>query len=667
MRLPAPLWIDVRSSSTGTVTGGERAVGSLTAPTDVLEDLGPEILWALPSPEPEAGAPAEIRQAPPQPIESTGRRRRRWLQAIILAIPVVLLTAAAWTHRSMFVDGFIYLHIVQNILAGHGPVFNQGQRVEAFTSPAWTFLLAAVGFLTPFPLDWIAVVFGILLTVGGTVVAILSSARLVHRAVPRAFLLPLGAVVFLAVPAVWSLASMGLETGLSFFWIAICFALLVRWGRSAVARMPRTGLMVLGLGPLIRPELALDSLVFIVALLWVDRSHQGWRGRLRIMAWAALVPLVYQIFRMGYYGALVANTATAKEASLPRVGRGLEYFADFVGPYWLFIPALALLVGAYYPLASAFRRSAGNDRSLAALLALPVAGALNAGYIIAMGGDYVHARLLIAPFFAACVPVATVPLGRKYLISLLVLPWAMVCAFSLRSTDDSQWSTTPFIMVNGHGNVSPPRDLSGSGGENSQWTPAPGVYAEFGRPGIPHRLDVVPAPGIHSPIIATSWIGTEPYELGTGVQFLDLLGLADPLTAHLELTHRGRYSGHEKPLPTPWIAALLTANGSSTAAFDTIQDQRPAQFTALIPTVSGQQLQIETAWARAALQCPAIHDLEYGPGSPLTVESFFSNIVHSFSRTTLRIPPNPETAYHQFCGPGTPPQVTAATHGASGS
>ncbi len=653
---------DLGPASTGIVDIGERVVDTLTVQTDLLDELEPEVLLDLLSLEQEAGGPVEIGKAPSAPIESPPHRSRRWLQAVVLLIPVVLLTAVAWTHRSMFVDGFIYLHIVQNILAGHGPVFNQGHRVEAFTSPAWTFILAAAGFLTPFPLDWIAVVLGILLTVGGTSIAILSSARLVHRAAPRTFLLPLGAVVFLAVPAVWSLASMGLETGLSFFWIGACFALLVRWGRTGGERMPRIGLVVLGLGPLIRPELALDSFVFIGALLWVDRSHQGWRGRIGIIAWAALLPLAYQIFRMGYFGVLVANTATAKEASLPRVGRGILYFSDFVGPYWLFIPAFGLLVGAYYPLASALRRSQDNGRSLAALLALPVAGALNAAYIIAMGGDYVHARLLIAPFFAACVPVATVPLARKYLISLAVIPWAMVCALSFRSPDGGHW-TGAFIAVTGHGNVAPTADLNELGRGNSLWSPVPGIYAEFGQPGIPQRLDVVPAPGIHSPVIATSWIGTEPYELGTGVQFLDLLGLADPLTAHLELVHRGEYSGHEKPLPTPWIAALLTADGSSTAPFDEIQEERPAQFTALIPTVSGQQLQIETAWARAALQCPAIHDLEYGPEQPLTVESFFSNIVHSFSRTTLRIPPNPETAYHQFCGPGTPPQVEAAGGG----
>src|SRR5271166_2649063 len=76
----------------------------------------------------------------------------RLLQVAVLAVPVVVLAVLAWTHRSMFYDGYIYLHVVQNILAGHGPVFNAGQRVEAFTSPLWTAVLALVAFATPFSL-----------------------------------------------------------------------------------------------------------------------------------------------------------------------------------------------------------------------------------------------------------------------------------------------------------------------------------------------------------------------------------------------------------------------------------------------------------------------------------------------------------------------------------
>ena len=136
----------------------------------------------------------------------------------VLAAPVVALAVLAWVHRSMYYDGYIYLHVVANILAGHGPVFNQGQRVEAFTSPVWTAILWAFAVATAFPLTDVAVDLGVLLTAGGLALAVVGSTRLARRAEPGTFVLPIGAVVFMAVPAVWSLATLGLETGLVFFW-----------------------------------------------------------------------------------------------------------------------------------------------------------------------------------------------------------------------------------------------------------------------------------------------------------------------------------------------------------------------------------------------------------------------------------------------------------------
>ncbi|MGD0882816.1 MAG: hypothetical protein ABSB09_14720 [Acidimicrobiales bacterium] len=631
---------------------------AVISPDVVVEDVAPltlddflDAVGIVGTPDRTGGTPAGLSASP------SGRPSRRFLQAAVLALPVLFLAVVAWTHRSMFSDGFIYLHVVQNILAGHGPVFNEGQRVEAFTSPLWTLVLSAAGFATPFPLDSIAVDLGILFTVSGTAIAVVSSAKLVRSASPGAFLLPLGAVVFVAISPVWSLASLGLETGLTFFWLGCCLALLVRWAGPTDREVPRYGLVVLGLGPLVRPELGLDSLVFVGLLLCVHSGPRTLRRQVAILAWAGGLPFAYQVFRMGYFGMIVANTAVAKEASMPRLGRGIEYFADFVGPYWMFVPAVALLAGAFLPLASTFHGRAGARRSLYALAALPVAGALNAAYITVMGGDYVHARLLVAPLFAVCAPVAAVPLARKYLVSLVVIPWALVCATTLRSPDASPWATGPIILVTGHGSVGPSHPDAITAKELSAMVAEGGTYIQFNQTAAPVRLDGASNSPTGGPVLATSFIGSEPYELGPNVQILDLLGLADALTAHLQLEHRGEFTGHEKPLPTPWIMALLTPDGASTAQMAALQSGRSSLFTRLIPDVTGRQLDIETAWARAALTCPTIHTIEYGTSRPLTVGVFVSDIVHAVSATTVRIPADPETAYHRFCGPGTPSPV----------
>ena len=627
--------------------------------------IGPDLLV---DDHPDAAAraavhPPDVVPIPPRSPGGLGHgpwTDRRVLQLAVSAVPVVFLAVMAWTHRSMFFDGYIYLHVVQNILAGNGPVFNNGQRVEAFTSPLWTFVLSVAGLITPFSLTTLAVDLGILGTVSGLALAVGASTRLVRRAEPDAFLLPLGAVVFVAVPAVWSLASLGLETGLTFLWLGACLALLVRWSGAPARDVPRWGLVVLGLGPLVRPELALDTLVFVVVVLAVDGGWRSWRGRLAVVAWAFALPVAYEVFRMGYYGMLVANTAVAKEASLPRPGEGLRYLMDFVSPYWLFVPAAALVLGAFLPLSAAFRMMPDARRDRAALFALPVAAVLNAGYITLMGGDYVHARLLIAPFFAACAPIAVVPITRKFMVTLVVIPWALLCASTLRSADSSPWSTSPFIVVTGHGSVQPATDNWGSAHGSRAWLTSSGVYLQERSTITPIRLRSLPAPGLPTPTLATYAVGVCPYELGTGVHVLDLLGLSDPLTAHLQLSRRGVFPGHEKPLPSPWIAALVTAPGSSVDQIAAIQRQRPEQYTPLIADTSGTALAVQTAWARAALACPSLHAIEFGPGRPLTWGTFFGDMVHSVSRTTVRVPPDPEVAYHRFCGPGTPSSVRSA-------
>jgi arabinofuranosyltransferase len=45
-----------------------------------------------------------------------------------------------WRQRWIADDGDIVARTVREILAGNGPVFNPGERVESFTSVLWTWL-----------------------------------------------------------------------------------------------------------------------------------------------------------------------------------------------------------------------------------------------------------------------------------------------------------------------------------------------------------------------------------------------------------------------------------------------------------------------------------------------------------------------------------------------
>ena len=61
----------------------------------------------------------------------------------------VLFGWGAWQRRWIADDGLIVLRTVRNLLAGNGPVFNQGERVEANTSVVWTYLVYAGSAVDP--------------------------------------------------------------------------------------------------------------------------------------------------------------------------------------------------------------------------------------------------------------------------------------------------------------------------------------------------------------------------------------------------------------------------------------------------------------------------------------------------------------------------------------
>ncbi|MGZ5081682.1 MAG: hypothetical protein ACXWBT_19225, partial [Usitatibacter sp.] len=330
---------------------------------------------------------------------------------------------------------------------------------------------------------------------------------------------------------------------------------------------------------------------------------------------------------------------------------------DLATPYRLAVPIAVLTVGAWVPLVRALRR-AGERRSLALIAAMEAAALLSGLYIVRMGGDYIHARLLMPALFAMLAPVAVVPACRRHLAAALVIPWAVVCGLYLRPADG--WLMTPerpFIFPqNGAETV----DQMGwqEGGRNRTWYRGPALYAldnpfnnDF------RRLEVRVAPGVHLPTVVLFGIGIPSYAFGPRFDVVDMLSLADVLGAHLELARRG-LTAHEKEIPAPWIAARLTSADSRPRAGDF-----PRGWLPLMPPVTGSTFDQKVAWARAAHRCAAIEDLVQSTTAPLTVGRFFGNLSGAFARTRLRIPPDPEAAYHRFCGDGVPAEVASILAG----
>src|SRR5262249_52932699 len=153
-----------------------------------------------------------------------------------------------------------------------------GQRVEVFTSTLWLGMLLVARSVLPFVhIEYLSIAGGLVLTGLGLWWAERGAAALWDRVPVRTFV-PLGAVVVAVIPASWDWATSGLENGLSVAWLGALMLVLARFPRRgdappSVRRAVATGVLV-GLGPLVRPDLTIVSIVVGVALLWAARLRR---------------------------------------------------------------------------------------------------------------------------------------------------------------------------------------------------------------------------------------------------------------------------------------------------------------------------------------------------------------------------------------------------------
>jgi len=324
--------------------------------------------------------------------------------------------------------------------------------------------------------------------------------------------------------------------------------------------------VAIGLGPLVRPDFAIFSAVFFVALLVVQRP-ESIRFALRPFLLMVAIPVAYQVFRMGYFAALVPNTALAKEAGLSRWGQGAAYAWDTLGTYWLLIP-LALL-GAL--LALHLRGRSRTDLLLALLP--PLGGALHIVYVMRVGGDFMHGRLVLPGLFALLMPVAALPLTRERTATTLaaaaVAIWAIVAA-TLRPpyADTVDFSDRGFADESAYYRLKARNNnpVTLEDYRKADWT-KDGVKAR--RPGERHEPVVLDEgknfsklpsqPGVLQPtVVLARSIGLLGYAAGREVHVVDRRGLGDPVAARLRLDQRGR-PGHEKMLDYTWTIARFSS------------------------------------------------------------------------------------------------------------
>ena len=302
----------------------------------------------------------------------------------LLALGLARAAALAWVCD----DSFISIRYAQNLLDGHGLVYNAGERVEGYTNLLWTLLLAALMSLGVAPLA--------AAKLPGIVAYAALALGLAHwswrqsRDGSRPFL-PLAAGLVLISNDFHVWATGGLETML-FTALAVQALLLTRFASRSTRSAWLAGALF-GLLVLTRPDGLLFAAAGVVSY-WIPpgRFPPGTRMRRSL---ATLVPVLAVLvvlvpWKLAYYGDLLPTAFYSKSALRPYYSQGIIFVGVYLVKNWYL-----LVAGLLALLAFATRRdevspeSRWDDRFLLGSCALFTA------YLVHVGGDFMFARRLL--------------------------------------------------------------------------------------------------------------------------------------------------------------------------------------------------------------------------------------------------------------------------------
>lgn len=411
-------------------------------------------------------------------------------------------------------DAYITLRTVENVLAGHGPVWNPGERVQTFTHPLWFGLLLAARWLTGGHYMGTVV-----LSIACSAIGVVLLALLARRPLAIAAVL----AGLLSSRAFLDYTTSGLETPLA---IALLAGLALVDDRAAPGR-PR--LFAIGLLAALLGATRLDLLLLAGPVLLAHLRLRGvpaQAGRLLL----ALAPLLlWSLFATFYYGSPFPITAWAKAfgPGLPASELGAQglCYVEYTlrrDPATLAVIAAGVLAGLC------------TGRLRGRMLALGVL--LSCAYVVRVGGDFMAGRFFVPPFVVAVALLARALRAAGPWRQLACAGGAVALAFLP--------GRPAFLTAPAADKALPPEH--GIQDERRFWAASLGLWS-------PQRVEPVPGrfsaalrrQGRQRPIVlGVGAAGAIPFEAGDLFHFVDPW-LCDPLLMRLPVADPAQWRiGH---------------------------------------------------------------------------------------------------------------------------
>jgi hypothetical protein len=303
------------------------------------------------------------------------QRRNAGLHVLLAVLVLACFAYNVWKYWFLGDDGFIAFRFAKNLVAGHGVVYNPGERVEGYTQPLWVLLMAG-----GMALGWAPEIFSCVVGIACGVLILGTLVWFTRRLDPSAGLWVWFAPLCLAVNrsfGAWCTGGLGTQ----FFALLVLLGavrFVVEWKEG---KSPFGSGLLLAVATVARPE---GGLFLAVAGLFLLGDVLVRRRRPLSAAFSYGVPGVilvgaHFLWRHDYYGYWLPNTFYVKVS-----GFWWEQSSKYL---WLFMREHVLY--AVLPLLLVlFRRGPVVNWLFLAFIAVYLV------YIVYIGGDRFEFRFM---------------------------------------------------------------------------------------------------------------------------------------------------------------------------------------------------------------------------------------------------------------------------------
>lgn len=451
----------------------------------------------------------------------------RSLIFILISIAFTQLIRTAWIAD----DAAITLRCVLNFLHGYGPNFNIDERVQAYTHPLWFLLLS----ISTFIFDNV-----IIATYALSIITSMCVIMLLLIKSPTKWAGVTAVSLLILSKAYVDFSTSGLENPLSH--LIIVLSILLGLGITSANDRTRILLFLLSSSSiyLSRPDLILLLVPWCFLVIYTHYT----KSLNALLLWAVMPGLLWTVFSLLYYGLPFPNTAYAKLTNnIPLFERffyGFRYFADaFLNSP---ITMMTVFIGLWFGFTGGPKEK---------VLAIGIVSYLI--YVAYIGGDFMSGRFLTAPFIVAVMIIAFFNFTKVRMTAICCLILLGVLNINKTLLSDATYH------VNTVGSW-------GIADERGFYYPYYGLLPLYQK----QLLSTSPAwtrdAHIKGVTVATGGLGFRGLSLGPSIHVVDLMGMADPLLAHLPhiKTNVWRAGHFIRQFPTGYNESLYENNNQLT-------------------------------------------------------------------------------------------------------